>query len=95
MKPKKQTEYDVTNALLKDMERDNGCKFKVPDKLYDALVNAVAEMMTTDVQFTPDVIELIASGDQDEADERLGEVHGFELVREALSDILNNCEATQ
>lgn len=87
--PKAVEVHLVRARVIKEMELDNGCTFDPNDKNIAALDVAIDEMVKAGWEASQDDIELIAAGDQDEAEAKFHNVPGYPELSKALNDIFN------
>lgn len=80
----------VRARVIKEMELDNGCTFDHSDANIAELDAAIDEMVKAGWEASQDDIELIAAGDQDEAEEKFKLVPGYPELSVALNKIFNS-----
>ena len=80
----------VAKSLVEAMEADNGCHFELESSNWVALVKATEEMINAGWEAPQDEIELIAAGDQDEAESKFILVPGYNELNTALAAIFDS-----
>jgi len=91
--PKKPVVLDpeaIAHNLVHEMEADNGCKFDLESANWVALVSATEEMINAGWEAEQDDIELIAAGEQGEAEEKFHNVPGYPELSAAMNKIFNS-----
>lgn len=91
--PKKPVVLDpeaIAFKLVHEMEADNGCKFELESSNWVALVAATEEMINAGWECSAEDIELIAAGEQGEAEEQFKLVPGYPELSAALGKIFDS-----
>lgn len=80
----------IAKKFVDTLSSDNGCRFELESSNWVALVKATEEMINAGWEASRDDIELIAAGDQDEAEAKFMLVPGYREVNEALAAIFDS-----
>ena len=80
----------IARQLIAVMSHDNNCTFELESANWVALVAATEEMINAGWEAEQDDIELIAAGEQGEAEEKFRLVPGYPELNIALATIFDS-----
>ena len=85
----------IVDALLHDMEQDNGATFKVGHASYTKLVSGVEKMLQAGCAFTPEQITQIASGEGQSLGRRFARFNGWSDVNAVMDAIFDGADGPE